>query len=116
MIIKINKELKIHDVLAKVIGKSRMLISFTGTEELYEKALPIFRKATLKVGTKLNELKSKVVFVDNFTNMFFMEKDEIARQFASTLPLCDYAFDKYMIKKAGYTDKEIHVFKICGLT
>lgn len=78
--------------------------------ELYEKALPVFRKATLKVGTKLNELKSKVVFVDNFTNLFFMEKDEIARQFASTLPLCDYAFDKYMMKKANYTEKEIHVF------
>ncbi|MBE5971900.1 MAG: leucyl aminopeptidase [Lachnoclostridium sp.] len=78
--------------------------------KLYEKALPIFRKATLKVGVKLNELKSKVVFVDNFTSMFFIEKAEIARQFASTLPLCDYAFDKYMIKKAGYTEKEIHVF------
>lgn len=77
---------------------------------LYEKALPIFRKATLKLGTILNELKSEVVFVDNFTNMYFMEKAEIARQFASTLPLCDYAFDKYMIKKADYTEKEIHVF------
>ncbi|MBQ7796406.1 MAG: leucyl aminopeptidase [Lachnospiraceae bacterium] len=77
---------------------------------LYEKALPIFRKATLRLGTILNELKSEVVFVDNFTNMYFMEKAEIARQFASTLPLCDYAFDKYMIKKADYTEKEIHVF------
>ena len=77
---------------------------------LKEKALPIFRKATLKVGVLLNELKSKVVFVDNFTNLHFMEKDEIARQFASTLPLCDYAFDKYMEKKAEYTDKEICVF------
>ena len=64
--------------------------------KLYEKALPIFREATLKVGVKLNELKSKVVFVDNFTSMFFIEKAEIARQFASTLPLCDYAFDKYI--------------------
>lgn len=77
---------------------------------LLEKALPIFRKATLKVGTKLNELKSRIVFVDNFTNLHFMEKAEIARQFASTLPLCDYAFDKYLIKKADYTEKEIHVF------
>ncbi len=32
---------KIRSVLAKVIGKSRMLISFTGTEELYEKAVPV---------------------------------------------------------------------------
>ena len=77
---------------------------------LMEKALPVFRKATLKVGTKLNELKSKVVFIDNFTNLHFMEKDEIARQLTSTLPLCDYAFDKYMIKKADFTEKEIHVF------
>ena len=77
---------------------------------LSENALPIFRKATLRLGTILNELKSEVVFVDNFTNMYFMEKAEIARQFASTLPLCDYAFDKYMIKKADYTEKEIHVF------
>lgn len=77
---------------------------------LREKALPIFRKATLKIGVLLNEMKSRVVFVDNFTNMYFMEKAEIARQFASTLPLCDYAFDKYMEKKAEYTEKEICVF------
>lgn len=77
---------------------------------LGEKAVPVFRKATLKVGVLLNELKSRVVFVDNFTNLHFVEKDEIARQFASTLPLCDYAFDKYMLKKAEYTEKEICVF------
>jgi len=76
---------------------------------LYEKALPIFTKATLKVGTLLNEFKSKVVFVDNFSGMFFIDKQEIARQFASTLPLCDYAFDKYLTKKADYTEKEILV-------
>ena len=79
---------------------------------LYEKALPIFRKATLKVGMKLNELKSKVVFVDSFSGLFFIDKQEIARQFASTLPLCDYAFDKYMIKKADITEKEIHVHAV----
>lgn len=77
---------------------------------LEEKALPIFRKALYKVGTKLNELKAKIVFVDNFTNLHFMDKNEIARQFTSTLPLCDYAFDKYLTKKADYTEKEIHVF------
>lgn len=77
---------------------------------LKEDALPIFRKAVLKVGTLLNELKAAVVFVDCFTRLCFMDKEEIARQFAGTLPLCDYSFDKYMMKKADYTDKEIHVF------
>lgn len=94
----------------KLNGKFVNLILIGFDCKLYEKALPIFRKATLKLGTVLNELKAQVVFVDNFTNLFFMEKDEIARQFASTLPLCDYAFDKYMIKKADYTEKEILVF------
>ncbi len=84
-----------------------ILVGFDCT--LLEKALPIFRKATLMVGVKLNELRAKVVFVDSFTSMSFLEKEEIARQFTSTLPLCDYAFDKYMVKKADYTDKEIHV-------
>lgn len=78
--------------------------------KLYEEALPIFTKATLKVGTLLNDLKAKVVFVDNFSGMYFIDKQEIARQFASTLPLCDYAFDKYLAKKADYTEKEIHVY------
>lgn len=85
-----------------------ILIGFDCT--LKEKALPIFRKATLKLGTILNELKAEVVFVDNFTKLFFMEKAEIAYLFASTLPLCDYAFDKYLTKKADYTEKGIHVF------
>lgn len=78
---------------------------------LKEKAIPIFRKATLKLGTILNELKSQSIFVDNFTNLHFMEeKRDMACLLASTLPLSDYAFDKYLTKKADYTEKEIHVF------
>lgn len=78
---------------------------------LNEKAIPVFRKATLKVGTLLNELKSKNVFVDYFTNLHFMEKKEdMAHLLASTLPLSDYAFDKYLTKKADYTEKEISVY------
>lgn len=75
-----------------------------------DKALDIFKKSVLKVGTLLNELKSKVIFWDKFTGLHFMDKNEIARQMTSLLPLCDYAFDKYLTKKADFTDKEIHVY------
>lgn len=67
-----------------------------------------FRKLTLKLGTKLNEWKAEKIVVDGLMN--WMDTDEILRQFSSTLPLCDYAFDKYKEKKADYTAKEISVF------
>ena len=66
-----------------------------------------FRKVTLKLGTKLNELKSENIFVEGL--MDFTDKQEIFRQFSSTLPLCDYAFDKYKQTKADYTDKNIFI-------
>lgn len=69
-----------------------------------------FRKTTLKLGTKLNALNSKVIFIDNFESLNFMDNEELACQFASTLPLCDYAFDKYKNKKADYTEKSIFVY------
>ena len=75
-----------------------------------EKGLDAFRKAILKLGTKLNELKSENIFIDNLEAMTFANKEEIARQLASTLPLCDYAFDKYKEKKAEYTEKEIYIY------
>ena len=53
---------RIRNVLAKVIGKNRMLISFTATKENYEKAIPVLKgfidtlpegeaKGTLAIGT-----------------------------------------------------------------
>jgi len=68
-----------------------------------ETILDDFRKITLKLGTKLNELKAKNIFVDGL--MDFTDKTEILRQFSSTLPLCDYSFDKYKQKKADDTEK-----------
>lgn len=48
---------KLRNVLQQVIGKSRMLISFTGTEELFEKAVPVMEEfiATLPEGTPKGE-------------------------------------------------------------
>lgn len=100
-------DLKIHRL--KVEGDYVNLI-IVGFDCSHKNAFENFRRAVLKLGAKLNELKSKVVFIDKFTNLHFAEKEEIFRQLSSTLPLCDYAFDKYMTKKAEITDKEIHVF------
>ena len=49
---------KLRGVLHQVIGKSRMLISFTGTEELFEKSIPVLAEFidTLPEGTKKGEL------------------------------------------------------------
>ena len=78
--------------------------------ESAEKGLDAFRKVTLKLGTKLNELKSENVFIDNMEVLSFAETKEFARQFASTLPLCDYTFDKYKEKKTEYNSKDIFVY------
>ena len=75
-----------------------------------EKRLDAFRKVILKLGTKLNELKAKNIYIDNLEVLTFADTEELARQFASTLPLCDYIFDKYKEKKAEYAKKEIYVY------
>ncbi len=76
-----------------------------------ENAFDGFRKTVLKIGTKLNELKSKVVYFDNATNLVFTEnKEEIVRQISSNLPLCDYTFDIHKEKKTELTEKEIVIF------
>ncbi len=76
-----------------------------------ENAFDGFRKAVLKVGTNLNELKAKVVYFDNPTNLVFTgDKEEIIRQISSNLPLCDYTFDIHKQKKTEITDKEIVIF------
>ena len=67
-----------------------------------------FRKVTLKLGTKLNEVKAEKIYVEGLN--YFENNSEIAFQFSSTLPLCDYAFDKYKEKKSDYTAKELLVF------
>ena len=100
----------IKNLRLKVAGKFVNLIIVGFDCSMGEKALDVFKKATLKVGALLNEMKSEVIFWDKFTGMFFIDKNEIARQMTSLLPLCDYTFDKYMIKKADYTNKEIHVY------
>jgi len=78
--------------------------------ESSEKGLDAFRKTILKLGTKLNELSAKNIYIDNLKMLDFAENKEAARQFASTLPLCDYAFDKYKEKKADYTEKTISIY------
>lgn len=78
--------------------------------ETSEIGLNSFRKMILKLGTKLNELKAEHIFIDNLESLIFSNKDEIALQLASTLPLCDYTFDKYKEKKTEYTEKEIYIF------
>lgn len=76
-----------------------------------------FRKSVLKIGTKLNELKSKVVYFDNPTVLVFTEdKEEIVRQISSNLPLCDYTFDVHKQKKTEITEKEIVLFGEDSLT
>ena len=76
-----------------------------------ENAFDGFRKAVLKIGTKLNELKSKIVYFDNPTNLVFTDdKEEIVRQISSSLPLCDYTFDIYKQKKNEITEKEVFIF------
>ena len=80
-------------------------LDFSDSDHLLEN----FRKATLKLGTRLNELNSGVVFIDNFESLNYIDNKELARQFASALPLCDYTFDKYKAKKADYTKKSIFV-------
>lgn len=76
-----------------------------------ENALAGFRKTVLKIGTKLNELKAKVVYFDNPTNLVFTEdKEEILRQISSNLPLCDYTFDIHKQKKTELTEKEIVIY------
>lgn len=80
-------------------------LDFSDTESL----LNVFRKATLKLGTKLNELKSRIIFIDNFENIFGNQYESYAYQLASTLPLCDYSFDKYKEKKSENSLKNIWV-------
>lgn len=75
-----------------------------------EKGFDSFRKTCLKLGTKLNELKAKNIYIDNLEVLSFKNKAELSRQLSSTLPLCDYAFDKYKEKKAEYTKKDIYVY------
>lgn len=62
-------------------------------------AMADFKKATAKLGAKLNELKAKNVLVDKLTSLIFADKDEIVRQFCTELPHCEYQFDKYLTKK-----------------
>ncbi|WP_458863388.1 leucyl aminopeptidase family protein [Acidaminobacterium chupaoyuni] len=68
-----------------------------------------FRKALNKIGAELNALKAKKVFFDSVTKLVFADKEEIVRQVGMTLPLSEYAFDKYMIKKAEITPKEVYL-------
>ena len=93
--------LRANDMFVNVI-----LIAFDCSSK---KAFDDFKKATFKLGTKLNELKATNVVIDKLTDLVFASKEEILLQFASNLPLCDYAFDKYLIKKAGYTDKTVTI-------
>lgn len=72
-------------------------------------AMEDFRKAVAKVGATLNTLKSEVVAFDKLTNLVFTDKSEIARQFASVLPLCEYAFDKYLSKKSEIKAKTVYI-------
>jgi Zn-dependent M16 (insulinase) family peptidase len=86
---------KIRDAIAQVIGKSRMLISFTGTEELYEKAVPVLKEfiETLPEGAPKGELAVSILGKKNegFT-------DASAIQYVSRTG----SFAKHGYKYSGY--------------
>ena len=86
---------KIRKVIAQVIGKSRMLISFTGTEELYENALPVLKEfiETLPEGAQKGEL---VVSTLGKKNEGFTDASAI--QYVSRAG----SFAKYGYKYSGY--------------
>lgn len=94
-----NFRMKLHD---KYITLLLLCYDFTSENECND-----FRKITLNLGTKLNELDAEKIYVDGL--MAFTKKEEILLQFSSTLPLCDYSFDKYKQKKADLTEKTIFV-------
>lgn len=87
----------------KFIHLILVAIDFTSENEFED-----FRKATLKLGSKLNELNAEKIYVEGIDS--FERSISIASQFSSALPLCDYTFDKYKENKSGYIDKEIFVF------
>lgn len=89
----------------KFVNLLLVAFDFATENELYD-----FRKITLKLGTILNELNAKTILIDGLM-AFTDDKEEILRQFSSTLPLCDYAFDKYKQKKAEHTEKEIFILE-----
>ncbi len=86
---------KIRSVLSQVIGKSRMLISFTTTEELYEKAVPVLADfiATLPEGAPKGEVAGATLGKKNegFT-------DASAIQYVARTG----SFAKYGYKYSGY--------------
>jgi len=67
-----------------------------------------FRKITLELGKALNDCKAKIIYVEGLLTS--PKALKLASQFSSTLPLCDYAFDKYKQTKADFTKKEITLF------
>ena len=94
----------------KVSGTFVNLILVAVDLKSSEKGFDLFRKMVLKLGTKLNELKAENIFIDNLDVFNFTDTEKIARQLSSTLPLCDYAFDKYKEKKVDFKKKEIYVY------
>ena len=102
-----EKEIK---VLRCKNGTKFVNLIFVAFDSKADNPMDAFRKTVLKVGAKLNELKAEAVFFDNATKLTFTkDKEEIVRQIASSLPLCDYTFDVYKSKKSEITKKEVVV-------
>lgn len=56
------------------------------------------RKLTGRAGTMLKELDVRIIYIDGISGM----TQEMLSVLCATLPLCEYAFDKYHSKKSGY--------------
>lgn len=91
------------------VGTNFINLTIVGFDCSLPTAFDDFRRATAKLGTVLNELKSKNVFVDKLMNLIFADKCEIMRQFTSVLPLCEYSFDTYLSKKSDIPEKTIYI-------
>lgn len=98
-------------VLRMKNDKSYVNMIFATVVSDKEYLLDSFRKIILKIGSKLNELESKTVYFDNIESVSIgYDEEELLRQIASTLPMCDYTFNKYKLDKKKITEKNIYVY------
>ena len=93
------------------IGEEFRNLLIVGFDCHREDAFAFFRKTVLKLGSKLKEINSKAAFIDKLTELVFTDdKEEIVKQFAMTMPMSEYTFDKYILDKKDKQEKEIYIY------
>lgn len=94
------------------VDKKFVNVLLVALDETDKKVHQTFQICLDKLNTRLNILKSEIIYIDNIGDLsFYDSKKDLYRELATLLYGFDYRFDYYLTEKKELMHKDINIFE-----